>query len=208
MTAPPPCVFVVDDEVSVRIAVARVLRSAGLTVTTCVSAQEYLVRCDPDVPGCVVLDLAMPGFSGLELQNVLAARGDVPPIIFLTGHADVQESVQAMKHGAVEFLTKPVDDDILIDAVRSALEKDRCDRARRSELAEVRKRFAKLTPRESEVLGYVISGRLNKQIAAELGTVEKTIKVHRAHVMEKLQVASVAELVHVSVRAGIPSMRI
>ena len=206
MSSPAPTVFVIDDELPVRKAIERVLRAAGLTVSTCASAQQYLESYDPGTPGCVLLDLAMPGFSGLELQRVLAFRGDMPPIIFLSGHAEVQESVQAMKHGAVEFLTKPVDERTLIDAVESALERDRIDRAERAELAEIRMRFATLTPRESQVLGYVISGRLNKQIAAELGTVEKTIKVHRAHVMEKLRVGSLAELVQFAVRAGIPSM--
>jgi FixJ family two-component response regulator len=199
-------VFVVDDDASVRKAIARVLGAAGLAVSTYASAREYLEHCDQnDAPGCLVLDLAMPGLSGLDLQHVLAARGDVRPIIFLTGHAEVPESVQAMKHGAADFLTKPVDDLVLIEAVRSALDKDRLEWARRAELAEIRKRLLTLTRRESEVFSQVISGRLNKQIAAELGTVEKTVKVHRARVMEKLQVGSLAELVRLAVRAGVRS---
>ena len=199
-------VFVVDDDASVRKAIARVLGATGLAVSTYASAREYLERCDQnDAPGCLVLDLAMPGLSGLDLQHVLAARGDVRPIIFLTGHAEVPESVQAMKHGAADFLTKPVDDLVLIEAVRSALDKDRLEWARRAELAEIRKRLLTLTRRESEVFSQVISGRLNKQIAAELGTVEKTVKVHRARVMEKLQVGSLAELVRLAVRAGVRS---
>lgn len=205
MTSPAPTVFVVDDEPSVRKAIERILRAAGLAVSTYASAQDYLERYDPSAPGCLVLDLAMPGFSGLDLQDVLATRGGAPPIIFLTGHADVPDSVQAMKHGAVEFLTKPVDDCTLIDAVRNAIEKERIDRSKRSELAEIRRRLATLTPRESEVLRYVVSGKLNKQIAAEFGTVEKTIKVHRARVMEKMRVRSLAELVQLAARAEITS---
>lgn len=203
MTSPGSTVFVVDDDLSVRKALERVLRAAGLAVSPHASAQDYLERYDPNAPGCLVLDLAMPGFSGLDLQDALAARGSAPPIIFLTGRAAVPDSVRAMKHGAVEFLTKPVDERALIDAVRNALEKDRTDRLRRAELAEIQQRLATLTPRETEVLKYVVSGKLNKQIAAELGTVEKTIKVHRARVMEKMQVGSLAALVQLAARAGI-----
>jgi FixJ family two-component response regulator len=203
MNSPGPIVFVVDDDLSVRKAIERVLRAAGLAVSAHASAQDYLERYDPNAPGCLVLDLAMPGFSGLDLQDALAARGGAPPIIFLTGRAAVPDSVRAMKHGAVEFLTKPVDERTLIDAIRNALEKDRMDRLRRAELAEIQQRLATLTPRETEVLSYVVSGKLNKQIAAELGTVEKTIKVHRARVMEKMQVRSLAALVQLATRAGI-----
>jgi FixJ family two-component response regulator len=205
MSSPAPTIFVVDDDPSVRTAIARVLRAAGLAVTTCASAQEYLEHYDPNVPGCLVLDLAMPGLGGLELQQALAARGDALPIIFLSGHADVPASVQAMKRGAVEFLTKPVDQRALIDAVRGAVEKDRIDRSARAELAEIRKRLATLTRREAEVLGYVVAGKLNRQTGAELGTVEKTIKVHRARIMQKMQVQSLAELVQMAMRAGITS---
>jgi FixJ family two-component response regulator len=205
MTGTTPTIFVVDDDLSVRKAIERVLRSAGLTVSTYASAHDYLERYDPNAPGCLVLDLAMPGLSGLELQDALAARGGAPPIVFLTGNAKVPDSVQALKHGAVEFLTKPVDDRTLIDAVRNAVEKDRIDRSTRAEVAAIRQRLATLTPRESEVLSYVVSGKLNKVIAAELGTVEKTIKVHRARVMEKMQVRSLAELVQLAARIGISS---
>jgi len=205
MNLPGPVVFLVDDDPSVRKAIARLLRAAGLAVSTCASAQEYLEHRDPDVPGCLVLDLAMPGLSGLDLQQALAARGEAPPIIFLSGHADVPASVQAMKRGAIEFLTKPVDARALIDAVRNALEKDRIDRSANAELADIRKRLATLTPRESQVLGYVVAGKPNKQTGAALGTVEKTIKVHRARIMQKMQVQSLAELVQLAVRAGITS---
>jgi len=198
-----PTVFVIDDEPSIRKAIARSLGAAGLTVTTFSSAQEYLEHYEPDAPGCLILDLAMPGCSGLDLQQALADRGGEPPIIFLSGHAHVFESVQAMKHGAVEFLTKPIEDVVLIDAVRKAFEKDRVDRLTRAELAGIKKRLMILTPRETQVLGYVIAGKLNKQIAADLGTVEKTIKVHRARVMEKMQVKSVAELVRLTVQVGV-----
>ena len=203
MSGPAPTIFVVDDDASVRKALARVLRSAGLQVTTCVSAQEYLDRYDPDRTGCLVLDLAMPGLSGLDLQQALAQRGDAPPIVFLTGHADVPDGVQAMKRGAVDFLIKPVDERTVIDAVLNAVEKDRIERSARAERAEIGERLATLTPREAEVLGYIVSGKPNKLIAAELGTVEKTIKVHRARVMEKMQAKSLAELVQLAARAGI-----
>jgi FixJ family two-component response regulator len=205
MTIPTATVYVVDDEPSVRKAIERLLRSAGLVVSTYASAHEYLERYDPNAPGCLVLDLAMPGLSGHDLQDALAARGGAPPIIFLTGHAGVPDSVRAMKRGAVEFLTKPVDDTTLIDAVMNAVEKDRIERSKRAERAEIRKRLASLTARESQVLHYVVAGKLNKQIAGELGTVEKTVKVHRARVMRKMQVRSLAELVQLAVQAEIIS---
>jgi FixJ family two-component response regulator len=196
---------VVDDDLSVRKSLERAMRAAGLVVSTFASAEDYLEHYDPNAPGCLVLDLAMPGFSGLQLQDALAARGSAPPIIFLTGHAEVPDSVRAMKHGAVEFLTKPVNDNTLIDAIRNAFEKDAMNRAKRDELAEIHRRLALLTPRESQVLGYVVSGRLNKMIAAELGIVEKTIKVHRARLIQKMQVSSLAELVQIAGRSGIAS---
>jgi FixJ family two-component response regulator len=203
MSSPAPTIFVVDDDPSVRKGITRLLRAAGLDVSSYASAQEYLERYDPSAPGCLVLDLAMPGFSGLDLQEALAARGGAPPIIFLTGHADVPDSVQAMKRGAVEFLTKPVDEHMLIEAVRNAVAKDRVDRSKRAELAEIRKRLATLTPREVQVLRCVVAGKLNKHTATELGTVEKTVKVHRARIMKKMQIDSLAELVQLAARAGI-----
>lgn len=203
MSSLTPCVFVIDDEPSVRKSLERLLRAGGLAVCGCASAHEYLAQYDPDVPGCLVLDLSMPGLTGLELQQTLAARGSTPPIIFLTGRGDVSSSVQAMKRGAVEFLEKPVDEAVLVVAVRGAIEKDRLERLARTSLADIHARLATLTPRETEVLPYIIGGLLNKQTADRLGTVEKTIKVHRAHIMEKLQVRSLPELVRLAATAGI-----
>ncbi|MBB6055121.1 response regulator transcription factor [Tolumonas osonensis] len=196
-------VAIVDDDSSVRKAIARLLRTAELEILVCASAQEYLEQYDPDVPGCLVLDVNMPGIGGLELQDVLTTKGVVSPIIFLSGQATVHDSVQALKHGAVEFLTKPVDEDELLKAVFSAIEKDQLDRSMRAELDRIKKTVDMLTPREKQVFSYVVAGKLNKQIASELGTVEKTIKVHRARVMEKLQVRSLAELVMLAVKAGV-----
>lgn len=198
-----PRVIVIDDDPAVRKAIERLLRSAKLNVLTHASAQSYLEQDDLDMPGCLVLDMSMPGLNGLDLQDALAAREHAPPIIFLTGHATIPESVQAMKHGAVEFLTKPVDESLLLDAVHGAIAKDGVDRLRRAEQASVAQRFAALTAREAEVLAHVVAGKLNKQIAGELGIVEKTIKVHRARVMEKLQVRSLAELVTLATQAGV-----
>lgn len=203
MNTQEPKVTVIDDDPSVRKAIARLLQSAGLQVATHASAQEYLEQYDPDAPGCLVLDLAMPDLNGLALQDALATRGNPPPIIFLTGQATVPDSVLALKHGAADFLTKPVDESTLLEAVRSAIAKDRTERSKRAEDAEIAQRMAMLTPREVQVLRYVVAGNLNKQIASELGTVEKTIKVHRARVMEKLKVQSLAELVMLAAQAGI-----
>jgi FixJ family two-component response regulator len=203
MSSSEATVFVVDDELSVRQALARLLRAAGLNVATFDSAQAFLEGFAPSAPGCLVLDLAMPGLNGLDLQQTLAARGSLLPIIFLTGQGDLSSGVKAMKHGAVDFLSKPVDADDLIQAVCAAIEKDRIALRLDAELTEIRQRLAKLTPREYEVLCHVISGKLNKQIAAHLGTVEKTVKVHRARVMEKVQAASLAELVRIAQQAGI-----
>lgn len=203
MSGQTSTVFVVDDEFSMRKATARLLRSAGLTASTFASAEEFLGAYDPEVVGCLVLDLSMPGLCGLELQKTLLASGDSIPIIFLTGRADVHDTVQAMKGGAVEFFTKPVEDELLIAAVRCAIDRDAIARAERAELAEIRGRLATLTPRELQVLAHVVAGRLNKQTAAELGTAEKTIKVHRARIIEKLHVQSLPELVLLAARAGI-----
>ena len=197
-----PIVFVVDDDPDVLKSLARVLRSAGLAVTTFSSPSDFLEQHDPRVAGCLVLDVAMPGLNGLELQQALTAKGSAIPIIFLTGRGDIPMSVQAMKGGAVDFLTKPIHDEDLLKAVHTALEKDRIERQSRAELDEIQQRLATLTPREREVLMHVASGQLNKQIANDLGTVEKTIKVHRARVMEKMKVNSVAELVRLTERLG------
>ncbi len=202
-----PTVVIVDDDASVRKAMTRLLQSLELQVLAFASAQEYLEQYDSNQPGCVVLDLAMPGLNGLELQDTLAASGNAPPIIFLTGQATVPDSVLALKHGAIDFLTKPVDEAVLLDAVRNAIETDRIARAQRAERAQIEQRLATLTTREVQVLRYLVAGSLNKQIASELGTVEKTIKVHRARVMEKLQVHSVAELVLLATQAGVTAVR-
>ena len=205
MSEEAPVVFVVDDEESVRRALTRLLRSAGFHVAAFASAREFLPAEQPDAPGCIVLDLAMPGLNGLELQQTLASRGASRPIIFLTGRADIPMSVQAMKQGALDFLTKPVNDEDLLAAVRNALERDRINRRARAELAGIQRELAALTPREYQVMLQVVAGKLNKQIAAELGTGVKTIKVHRARVMEKTGVQSVAELVRLTERAGLPA---
>lgn len=203
MNNPQPKVIVIDDDASVRNAIERLLRSAKLNVLAHASAQEYLDKADFNTPGCLVLDIEMPGLNGLDLQDALAATENAPPIIFLTGHASIPESVQAMKHGAVEVLTKPVDETLLLDAIHNAIAKDRSDRLRRAEQASITRRLEALTSREAEVLAHVVAGKLNKQIANELGIVEKTIKVHRARVMEKMQVQSLAELVTLAIQAGV-----
>ena len=195
-----PAVFVVDDDPAVLKSLSRLLRSVPFSVVTMGSPQEFLERYDPRAPGCLILDVAMPGLNGMELQEALAAKGSPPPIIFLTGHGDIPMGVQAMKQGAFDFLTKPVNDDDLIKAVHAALERDGVARKSRNELDEIQGRLATLTPREREVLTHVVSGQLNKQIAFDLGTVEKTIKVHRARVMEKMNVQSLAELVRLTER--------
>jgi len=198
-----PIVFVVDDYAPGRRSISRLLRAAGFAVTAFASAQEFLAQYDPETPGCLVLDLAMPAVSGLELQGMLADRGSLLPIIFLTAYGDIPKSVQAMKRGATDFLTKPVNDEDLLAAVRAAIEKHRALRRDQAELSEIRARLATLTPREREVLEYVVAGKLNKQIAGDLGTVEQTVKIHRAHVMQKMRVQSVAELVRLTERCGI-----
>jgi FixJ family two-component response regulator len=203
MSTAEPTVFVVDDDPAVLKSLSRLLRSARLDVATFSSPREFLERHDPSAPGCCVLDVAMPGLNGLELQEALTAKGSELPIIFLTGHGDIPMSVQAMKRGALDFLTKPVHDEDLLKAVHVAIEKDRLQRQTRAEVTEIQQRLATLTPREREVMEHVISGQLNKQTAADLGTVEKTIKVHRARVMEKMKVQSVAELVRLAERAGV-----
>lgn len=191
-----PCVYVVDDEPELRRALERVLRAEGLSVATFASAAEFLAQLAPDTIGCCVLDVAMPGQSGLDLQQALAAHDAQVEIVFVTGHGDIPMSVQAMKSGAVDFLTKPVKRTDLLRAVHAALDAARSRHAVRESTAALRAKLARLTPREQEVMAHVIAGKLNKVIAAELGTTEQTIKVHRGRVMEKLGVASVAELVY------------
>jgi RNA polymerase sigma factor (sigma-70 family) len=200
-----PTVFIVDDDPSVLKALARLLRSAGLIASTFTSPQEFLDHHDQNIPGCLVLDVAMPRMNGLELQMALAAQGSQLPVIFLTGNGDIPMSVRAIKQGAVDFLTKPVNDTNLIAAIHDAIEKDRVARQAHATLSELQQLLAKLTPREREVLSHVVSGKPNRQIAAELGTVEKTIKVHRANLRKKLNVQSLAELVKLADRLGVTS---
>ena len=199
-----PTVFIVDDDASVRAALARVVRRAGWNAEACASAREFIGRYDPAQPGCLVLDVSMPEVDGLELQGQLRALGDPSPIVFLTGHADVAMSVAAMRAGAVNFLTKPVSGKDLVEAVREATARDAAERRERALHEQARSRLASLSTREREVLERVVAGRLNKQIAAELGAAEKTIKVHRARVMDKMAAASLAELVRLAQLAGVP----
>ncbi|HET6976390.1 MAG TPA: response regulator transcription factor [Pyrinomonadaceae bacterium] len=191
-------VFVIDDDESIREALKSLIRSVGLSVETFASAQEFLQSKRPDVPACLILDVRMPGLSGLDLQRDLSETNIHLPIIFITGHGDIPMSVRAMKAGAVEFLTKPFRDQDLLDAIQQALERDRHARSQQADSAGLRQRFESLTPRETEVFGLVVKGLLNKQIALQLGTSEITIKLHRRQVMEKMQADSLADLVRMS----------
>jgi RNA polymerase sigma factor (sigma-70 family) len=190
-----PVVFVVDDDPSVRSTLDFLLGSVGLLVESFNSADAFLQRKLPDSPSCLVLDVRLPGLSGLDFQRELAARNIRIPIIFLTGHADVPMSVRAMKNGAVEFLTKPFRDQDLLDAIRIALERDRSQREEEKGITELRQRFESLTPRERDVISMVVEGLLNKQIAVQLGTAENTVKIHRSRAMGKMQAQSLADLV-------------
>lgn len=200
--APSQVVFVIDDDASMRDAISRLLNAVGLTVQTFASAREFLNGKLPDVAGCVVLDVRLPGLSGLDLQREMVERGIHIPVVFITGHGDIPMSVQAMKAGAVEFLTKPFRDQDLLDAVRSGIQLDRKEREERAELAELRDCVRQLTQREQEVMSLVVSGLLNKQIALRLGTSEKTIKIHRSQVMRKMRATSLADLVRMSQKLG------
>ena len=205
MSTRPDTVFVVDDDPDVRRALTRLLRATGFEVSMFGSAQEFLAAHDPEAPGCLLLDVVMPQVDGLELQASLRAAGCPLPIVFLTGSADIPMSVRAMKAGAVTLLTKPVEELELVAAVTEALHVDEVARQARLRERPLQKRFSTLTPREHEVLTFVVAGRRNKQIAAELGTAEKTVKVHRARVMRKMGARSIAELVHLADRVGVPA---
>lgn len=196
----PPTVFVIDDDPSIRSGVRSLIASVGLRVLTFGSARDFLRSPRPDAPACLVLDVRLPDLSGLDLQRELRESDIHIPIIFITGHGDIPMTVEAMKAGAVEFLTKPFRGQNLLEAVQGAIARDRAAREERAEIAELRKGFDTLSPREREVLGMVVTGLLNKQIAADLGISELTVKTHRAHIMEKMHAGSLAELVHITDR--------
>lgn len=203
MSIEPPVVFIIDDDASVRKALTNLLRSVGLRVEAFGTAQEFLTMKRPDGPGCLVLDVRLPGSSGLDLQRQLVESGIQLPIIFITGHGDIEMSVRAMKAGAVEFLTKPFREQVLLDAVQHAIERDCEACAQRAALTELRDRYQSLSPREREIIALVVRGLLNKQIAGELGTTEGTVKVHRAKVMHKMQADSLADLIRMAEKLGV-----
>ena len=203
MTAAAPMVFVVDDDPSVRKSLTRLIGAAGYAVEAFASAREFLARERYLGPGCLVLDVRMPGLTGLDLQEALAGARRRMSIVFVTGHGDISMSVKAMRSGAVDFLTKPVDGQVLLDAIERAVTRNVQDRDEEARATEVQERVQMLTPRETEVFALVVTGMLNKQIAFELGISEKTVKVHRARVMEKMRTSSVAELVRLADRVGV-----
>jgi FixJ family two-component response regulator len=207
MSETDPIVIIIDDDPSFRRSTERLIRSAGFNVQAFGAATEFLSGRRPDAPACLVLDVRLPTLSGLDLQRELARAGVEIPIIFITGHGDIPMSVQAMKAGAIEFLTKPFREQDLLDAIQQAIKRDRTARELQRQLADMRGRYESLTPREREVMAGVVSGMLNKQIAGELGATEKTIKFHRGHIMHKMRAQSLAELVRMGAHLGVPGQR-
>lgn len=203
MTADDPIVYIVDDDARLREALDELLASHGMRAIAFQSAHEFVCAVKPDLPACLLLDIRLPDINGLDLQSQIA-EGDHPPIVFITGHGDIPSSVRAIKHGAVDFLTKPFSDADLMAAIHAAITQDRENRSIRAELGALRQRYLELTPREREVLPLVVSGLLNKQAAAELGISEVTLQIHRRNVMQKMAAASLADLVRIAERLGIP----